>query len=153
MHLAHYLGLIHRSEIELANAFREVATAHRDDADVFHLCQMLAGQCDQHAEKLKPFVDRYGEEAPEEPERLHNDLFGGTRTGGLGLLRDLHDLCLMATEVDLAWTVIKQAAQGNRDKELFAAVTACEGETAIQIKWLRTRIKEAAPQALLVASC
>jgi hypothetical protein len=152
MHLANYLGLVHRSEMMLAEAFRQVATAHQDEADVFHLCQTLATQCDQHTERLKPFVDRYGEEAPDEPERLHNDMFSGTRTGGLGLLRDLHDLYLMATEVDIAWTVIKQAAQGARDKELVDAVTACEGETEIQIKWLRTRIKEAAPQALLVAS-
>ncbi|MDT0530284.1 hypothetical protein RM555_14930 [Micromonospora sp. DSM 115977] len=27
----------------------------------------------------------------------------------------------------------------------------CEGETAIQLKWLRTRMKAAAPQALVVA--
>ena len=72
----------------------------------------LAGQCDQHAAKLAPFVDHYGEEAPREPERLHNDLFGGTRSGGLGLLRDLHDLYLMASEVDISWTLVGQAAQG-----------------------------------------
>src|SRR4051794_17747292 len=70
MHLANYLGLVHRSEMMLAEAFRQVATAHQDEADVFHLCQTLATQCDQHTERLKPFVDRYGEEAPDEPERL-----------------------------------------------------------------------------------
>ncbi|HEY7030691.1 MAG TPA: hypothetical protein VH482_05145 [Thermomicrobiales bacterium] len=152
MHLANYLGLVHRSETILADSFRQVAAAHGDEPDVSSLCRKLAEQCDRHAEQLAPFVARYGEDAPDEPERLHNDLFGGTRTGGLGLLRDLHDLCLMATEVDIAWTVIKQAAQGARDKDLFETVKTCDGETAIQIKWLRTRIKEAAPQALLVAS-
>jgi hypothetical protein len=30
-------------------------------------------------------------------------------------------------------------------------VTACEGETATQLKWLKTRMKQAAPQALVVA--
>ena len=29
---------------------------------------------------------------------------------------------------------------------------SCEGQTATQIKWLETRIKQAAPQALLVAA-
>src|SRR5215212_10452571 len=82
MHLAHYLGLVHRSEQELASSFREVASAHGDEPDVSVLCQKFAVQCDQHAAKLMPFVDRYGEEAPQEPERLHSDLFGGTRTGG-----------------------------------------------------------------------
>jgi hypothetical protein len=30
-------------------------------------------------------------------------------------------------------------------------VEACEGETAVQLKWLKTRMKQAAPQALVVA--
>jgi hypothetical protein len=83
---------------------------------------------------------------------LHSDLFAGTRTGGLGLLRDLHDLYLMASEVDISWTLVGQAAQGVRDKALFETVTSCDGETATQLRWLRTRMKQAAPQALLVAS-
>src|SRR5215213_10367047 len=152
MHLAHYLGLVHRSELELASSFREVASAHGDEPDVSVLCQKFAVQCDQHAAKLAPFVGRYGEDAPEEPERLHVDLFGGTRTGGLGLLRDLHDLYLMASEVDISWTLVGQAAQGARDEALFETVTSCDGETTTQLRWLRTRMKQAAPQALLVAS-
>ena len=152
MHLAHYLGLVHRSELALANAYREVAAAHGDEPDVSVLCQKFAGQSDQHAAKLAPFVDRYGEEAPQEPERLHVDLFGGPRSGGLGLLRDLHDLYLMASEVDISWTLVGQAAQGARDKALFETVASCDGETALQIRWLRTRMKQAAPQAFLVAS-
>jgi len=34
---------------------------------------------------------------------------------------------------------------------LLGVVTACESETAIQLKWLTTRIKQAAPQTLVVA--
>jgi hypothetical protein len=152
MHLAHYLGLAHEGELALADAFRQVAAAHKDEPDIWALCRKLARQCDQHAEQLAPFVARYGEEAPPEPERLHVERFGGTRQGGLGLLRDLHDLYLMANNVDIAWTVINQAAQGGRDKALFTTVTAIERETATQILWLRTRMKQAAPQALLVAT-
>ena len=152
MHLAHYLGLLHRAELALAEAFRAVAEGHGEEPDVFHTCHTLAGQCDEHAKRLQPFADRYGEEAPDEPERLHSELFGGgIRSGGLGLLRDLQDLYLMASECDIAWTLIGQAAQGARDTDLFAAVSALEGETATQLKWLKTRMKQAAPQALLVA--
>jgi hypothetical protein len=151
MHLAHYLGLLHRAQLNLAGAFREVASAHADEADVSHLCTKLAAQCDDHAARLEPFAARYGEEAPSESDRLHSELFRGPRSGGLGLLRDLHDLYLMATECDMAWTLVGQAAQGARDRELLAVVGRCEGETAIQLKWLRTRMKEAAPQALVVA--
>lgn len=88
----------------------------------------------------------------DEPDRLHTELFKGTREGGLGLLRDLHDLYLMASECDISWTMIGQAAQGVRDKELFEVVNACDGETSTQLKWLKTRMKQAAPQALIAAS-
>jgi hypothetical protein len=57
----------------------------------------------------------------------------------------------MATECDIAWTMIGQAAQGARDTDLVDTVKACEGETATQLKWLKTRMKQAAPQALVVA--
>jgi hypothetical protein len=30
-------------------------------------------------------------------------------------------------------------------------VNRCKGETAMQLKWLRTRMKAAAPQALIVS--
>lgn len=152
MHLANYLGLVHKAEADLAQAFREVGEAHQDEPDVFHDCERMARQCDEHVARIGPFADRYGEDAPDEPDRLHSDLFRGTRRGGLGLLRDLHDLYLMATESDISWTVIGQAAQGARDTDLLDAVNRCEHDTAIQLAWLRTRMKSAAPQALVVAS-
>jgi hypothetical protein len=151
MQLAHYLGLLHRAELELGEALREIADAHGEEPDVRTTCLKLARDCDSHAEQLQPFAERYGVEAEEEPERLHSELFRGTRSGGLGLLRDLHDLYLMACECDMAWTLVGQAAQGARDEELLAVVGACESETAITLKWLSTRMKAAAPQALVVA--
>jgi hypothetical protein len=47
--------------------------------------------------------------------------------------------------------LVGQAAQGLRDNELFEVVQACEGETATHLQWLKSRMKEAAPQALVVA--
>jgi len=152
MHLAHYLGLLHRAQLNLADAFREVAAAHEDEPDVSHLCRKLAAECDDHATQLAPFAERYGEHAPDEPDRLHSELFRGPRSGGLGLLRDLHDLYLMACECDIAWTLVGQAARGARDRELLELVEGCAGETAIALKWLATRMKAAAPQALVVSS-
>jgi hypothetical protein len=151
MQLAHYLGLLHRAEEELAKAFREVGEGHADEQDVFHQCRRLARQCDEHARLLGPFAERYGEDAADEPERLHSTLFQGTREGALGLLRDLHDLYLMASESDMTWTLVGQAAQGARDTELLDVVQSCEGDTATQLKWLKSRLKETAPQALVVS--
>jgi hypothetical protein len=149
--LAHYLGLLHRSQTELARAFREVADAHGDEPDVAQTCERLAVECDANAERLQPAVRRYAEDAPDEPERLHSELFRGTRSGGLGLLRDLHDLYLMAAECDMCWAVVGQAAAGARDSDLLDTVTAGKERTSGQLRWLRTRIKQAAPQALIVA--
>ncbi|MER7893237.1 hypothetical protein ABTX15_25785 [Micromonospora sp. NPDC094482] len=151
MHLAHYLGLLHRAQTNLASAFRQVGDAHAEEPDIFHLCQQQARRCDAHAERLRPFTARYAQDVATEPDRLYSQLFTGTRTGGLGLLRDLQDLYLMAAECDITWTVVGQAAYGARDEELLAVVKRCEEETAIQLKWLRTRMKQAAPQALVVA--
>jgi hypothetical protein len=151
VHLAHYLGLLHKAQVDLAAAFREVRAAHADETDVFHMCAILAEQCDAHAEQLEPFAQRYGEDAPDEPDRLYSELFKGTREGGLGLLRDLHDVYLMACECDMAWTLVGQAAHGARDPDLLAVVERCEQETATQLQWLKTRMKQAAPQALVVA--
>jgi hypothetical protein len=152
MQLAHYLGLLDRGESDLGAAFRAVGDGHEDEPDVAHQCRRLAEQCDAHASAVGPFAARYGEDAPDEPDRLHATLFTGVRAGGLGLLRDLHDLYLMACLCEMAWTVVGQAAQGARDPDLLAVVSRCETETAMQAKWLRTRMKEAAPQALVVAS-
>jgi hypothetical protein len=46
--------------------------------------------------------------------------------------------------------LIAQAAQGVRDNDLLATVHTCEHETAVQLKWLKTRMKQAAPQTLVV---
>jgi len=148
VHIAHYLGLLHRAQADLGDAFAQVGDGHAEEQDVLHLCRKLAADCRRHADLLEPFVARYGEEAPDEPDRLHAEIFQAPREGGLGLLRDLY---LMAAQCEMAWTLIGQAAQGLRDHDLLEVVRSCEGETAMQMKWLRTRMKQAAPQALVVA--
>ena len=135
MHLANYLGYLHRAEQDLADGFRRVGEAHAEEVDVYHLCKaLLAEQCETHA------------------EQLYHQFFDQTRSGSLGLLRDLHDLYLMANACDIAWTMIGQAAQGIGDQELLEVVNSCEKETTNQAKWIRSRMKVAAPQTLIVAS-
>jgi hypothetical protein len=101
---------------------------------------------------MAAFTDRYGSEADDDPERLHRVLFDGARSGPLALLRDLHDLYVMASEADICWTLVAQAAQGARDEELLAFVQGSEPITSAQLLWLTSRLKQAAPQALVVAS-
>lgn len=152
MKLPVYLGLLHKSEGILAESFRQVSEGHGHEPDVYFLCQTLAAQCDEHQKALAPIIERYGEvEDDDEPERLHAEGLSKTRSGPVGLLRDLQDLYLLVSLVDITWTMIKQAAQGLRDTELLDVVTDCDGQISTQLKWLQTRMKQAAPQALIVA--
>ena len=57
----------------------------------------------------------------------------------------------MAAETDITWTIVGQAAKGARDDALSDTVSQCDTETTTQLAWLPTRMKSAAPQALVVA--
>ncbi|MCB5291967.1 hypothetical protein [Arthrobacter sp. SO3] len=152
MNLSIYLGMLHQAETTLAESFRQVASGHGAEPDVHFLCHTLAQQCEEHSRLLLPVVQRYGEDLSDsEPERLHAEGLSTTRQGPVGLLRDLQDLYLLASLVDVTWTMVKQAGSALRDRELLDVVARCGGETAVQLRWLQTRMKQAAPQALLVA--
>jgi hypothetical protein len=58
---------------------------------------------------------------------------------------------LLASYLDMAWVLVGQAAKGARDYELIETVEQYAKQTEAQQKWLTTRLKAAAPQALLVA--
>jgi hypothetical protein len=64
----------------------------------------------ENAEALEPPIARYSASERDEPERLASALFQGRRGGGLGLLRDLHDLWPLAHEAHITWQVLKPAA-------------------------------------------
>jgi hypothetical protein len=150
-HLSTYVGLADHSEQTLAGSFRAVADGHARAVDVFHTCHLLAQLSEDHRAALGPVIDRYGEDDVTEPERLHAEGLGQTRSGEIGLLRDLQDLHVLATLVQTTWTVIAQGAQGLRDAQLLEIANAANAGTSRQLSWLNTRIKAAAPQALIVA--
>ena len=152
MNLPIYLTLLAESERALAESFRQVAAGHGDEPDVHALCQSLASQCDTHRAQLQPVIERYGSgDADNEPERLHADALRETRSGPLGLLRDLQDLYLLVSFTEITWTMVRQGGEALRDSELLAIVTQCAKQTDVQLQWLKTRMKQAAPQALIAA--
>ena len=151
MHVGNYLGLVQASEQQLSRAFRQVAGQHGDEPDIVQPCQLAAGWSEAHDQALQPLVDRYTATRSDEPEWLSQLLFKKPRTGSLALLRDLHDLWLLASEVQLCWTVLLMAARGLRDTEMEATCQRLNAETGRQLTWLITRIKQATPQTLIVA--
>jgi len=154
-HVATYVRLAQHAEQALADSFRTVAEGHPQQADIFYTCRALAAMSDAHVAALKPLTRRYQEQTDaedlEEPERLHTAGLPAIRQGQVGLLRDLQDLHLLATLVQTTWTVLAQGAQGLRDNELLQVATDSNTETSRQLSWLDTRMKAAAPQALIVA--
>ncbi len=154
-HMATYVGLLHKAEQTLADSFRTVGEGHAEEVDVFHMCSTLAAMSDAHVRMLAPVAERYGDESTgddvDEPERLHAAGLAETRSGAVGLLRDLQDLHVLGTLCQTTWTVVHQGAQGLRDRELLQVVEDAGRSTSRQLTWLNTRMKAAAPQALLVA--
>ncbi|MGI4019984.1 MAG: hypothetical protein ACRYFA_00620 [Janthinobacterium lividum] len=152
MHIGKYIDLVHRTEVDLAKAFKKVSEAHSEEPDIYQTCQLLASWSDKLADELVPFSEKYKEEKNEEPDRLTQTLLKDTRKGGMALLRDLHDLYLIATEVQICCTLLKQGADGLRDKELTITCEEVERQTKRQLAWLMTRMKAATPQTLIVSS-
>lgn len=152
MKLPVYVSLLAESESTLARSYRQVADAHGDEPDIHFLCITLAEQCENHRKKLDEVIERIGR-APDddEPERLHADAIEEPRSGPLGVLRDLQDLYLLASLTDVTWTMVKQCAQALVDEHLLEIVEGCQKETSVQLRWLITRMKQAAPQALIAA--
>ncbi len=101
-------------------------------------------------EALSLMVDQYGAETSDEPKQLAGALFHGARIGGIGLLRDLHDLELLAYHVHLCWFALGQGTSALRATALAQLCDELGLETDRQIAWLRTRMREIAPQALVV---
>ena len=151
MHVGLYLQMVKTTEQELEKALKAVADRHQQEPDLEEICTILSSWSQAKARSTDRFIHKYGRERDREPQRLYSDLFQGPRRGGLALLRDLHDLWLMTTEAQIAWTLLAQAAQALRDKDFVQTCEHNKEQTHRQTSWLETRSKQAAPQTLIAA--
>lgn len=153
---------LHDAETDLAHEYRVVAERQAAEQDVHYLCHTLAEQADEHAGRVRKIAEGFGKELSEPgAERLTNvlagvrhktsELLGRRPESGLLLLRDLRQLYLMAQEANIHWLALGQVAQAVRDHDLLDEVSGLHKQTLTQIKWLKTRIKEATPQVLVTA--
>jgi len=140
------LAELREAEQQLADGFRLLAERRADEHDVHHLARLLAGQADAHVAALEAYAERLG-------RRLGASGSNASLRAGepeLGLLEDLRLLYGAAQRSLIDQAIVRQGALATRDGELLEAVTAWSAETEIQSKWLKTRIKTAAPQILTV---
>jgi len=151
---------LHDAETDLAHQYRIVAERQAAEQDVYYLCRTLAKQADEHAEHVRRVAEEFGKTLSEPGgDRMANvlsglrhktsELMGRRPESGLLLLRDLRELYLMAEEANIHWLALGQVAQAVRDHDLLDEVSDLHKQTLTQIKWLKTRIKEAAPQVLV----
>lgn len=151
---------LHDAETDLAHEYRAVAERQVAEADVYYLCHTLARQADEHAKQVRAIADKFGTKLSESgSERLTNvlsgirhkasELVGRRPAAGLLLLRDLRQLFLMAQEANIHWLTLGQVAQAVRDHELADEVSVLHRQTLTQVKWLKTRIRQAGPQVLV----
>jgi anaerobic selenocysteine-containing dehydrogenase len=151
-HVADYLGLLQASERRLVKAFEQARDTHPDEPDIGPLCHMFAEWSRASADALEPFVEQYGERREGEPERLDKALLVQRRQGGFDMLRDLHDLWLLVNESMISLDVLEQGAHSLHDEKFLAAVKQIRHQNSRQLNWLHGRIRQAAPQTLVVPS-
>jgi anaerobic selenocysteine-containing dehydrogenase len=120
---------------------------------VFHTavndCETFAGDA---AKRLQPFVEKYGKRREGEPERLDEALLRRRAPSPFNLVRDLHDLWLLVNETLISVDILEQAGHALRDDELLQVLAKLRESNQRQRDWLRTRLRQAAPQVLVVPS-
>lgn len=146
----HYVGLLRATEQQLEQALKTVAEHHPLEPEVRAACLKFASWSVAHIGALKPFADRYQEQDDDEPKRLRNAMFQGPRVGMLGLMRDIHDLWLLAQDAWIGWLALKQVAKALEETELVEACNRNGRESSLVAEWCHTQFKTHIAQALLM---
>jgi hypothetical protein len=149
-HVPDHLGLLAEANEEFIQACDSVSAHHIEETEVRYVLSLLAGFSREAVETLKPFRAKYGHRDSREAKNLRKELFSSTHIGALGLLRDLQNLFVLASEAQILLTTILQASQALRDPELLMACHHLQGQNKRQLAWLDTQIKHRAPHTLIV---
>ena len=147
---------LYRAEEELADEYVKAGERLAAEHELWYDCRRFAQQCHAHADAIRPFWAAglgYQERLGSQGVELHDphgrgpvlwfQLMDPPRTGR-GRFQ--------AQEVSFHWIVAGQLAQATRDHELLELVDELHRETLTQVKWLKTQVKQASPQALVVGA-
>jgi anaerobic selenocysteine-containing dehydrogenase len=147
-----YLGLLRSSHEQFVRACQTASARHLEEPDVRAGLAELARFSTDAVGSLRPFADRYGAPEAAEPNELREILLPAVRAGAYGLLRDLHDLAVLASDSHLTLAIVAQAAKALRDDGLLKLCEHLNEQTRLQHAWLLTHAKHRAAHTLVVPS-
>ena len=146
------------AETQLAKQLVTLAERHHTEPDIYHMSLARAHACAEHVWRLRPFLEPYDAHPVDVDEattpgfldtlRQAVTAAGHMPVAALALVNDLRDTYAIAHRAEISWIVLQQAAKAARDSELLKVVGVCAEEAEQTWKWLRTRIKDTAPEAL-----
>jgi len=151
-HVSDYLGRLRAAHEQLVLASETVAGRYQEEPEIQNGLATLIGFSTAAIESLGPFIEKYGEPQASEPQTLREALLPVSRAGAYGLLCDLHDLSIVASEAHLSLTIVTQAALALRDEQLLAVCRGLDEQSSRQQAWLLTQIKHRAAHTLVVPS-
>lgn len=141
MKIGALLAHLEKLEAGLAADLRAAAERHSGEHDVYHQCHTFAVSADKRMQRLDSLRARYEGQA---------NWTTAVGRGSDDVLEELRTVNLRLHETAVTWLMAEQAAKAARDEELLAVATDCQSEAQSQAKWVLTRIKTGAPQALVV---
>jgi predicted RNA-binding Zn ribbon-like protein len=161
--LAAAIAELHDAELDLAGDLDAAAHKHALDADMLHHCTVLAGFARHRAAALRvhgePYPASVGKESPgllasavDAVRELSAHVVGRREASAAVLLADLRDLHRAAAEIELGWWIVRQGALVHRDGDLYNLFETLHEEAWNTLRWLKTKVKETAPQVLAVPS-
>jgi predicted molibdopterin-dependent oxidoreductase YjgC len=145
-----YIGMLKGGNEQFAAACLSVSPHHLEEAEIQAGMRKLAQFSSEAVEMIKPFGGKYGQQEAKEPQKLRATLFPAVRAGSFGILRDLHSLFVMASEVHVALSIVMQASKELRDEGLLAACMHMDEGNKRQRAWLMTQIEHRASHTLVV---
>jgi hypothetical protein len=149
VHVDHAIERVAEAEQALASGLAGLAARHPDEHDVYQMAQAQAGKVSGRLASLADMASRYGTSLPTPPSAPANPAARRSDVPGLALLDDMQEAYVAAARAEIAWVVLIQAGRAMREGDLVHAVTTAHEECETTAKWLRTRIKVAAPQAVI----
>jgi hypothetical protein len=154
-HVASYIVLVHEAEQRVADGLDQVGRHHATESEILHGSRTLADLSRQNLRALDPIRTRYqqhrDDHAHHEPANFFAEPVAEAREGPIGMLRDLQDLLTLVAFAGSGWTVVLQGAKAMKDEDLKGVCDESMKRNEQQARWLRTQIKNVAPQALVLA--